>query len=96
MTVEPPVQSPVQEQVQEPEPVGQDNSSSGGQDDVVGSTAGLNYLESDHLDTRSTSICSDSDEELPYDRPHVCVMDLGAGEFADGYRERLWEAPPSL
>lgn len=93
MTVEPPFspkkKNEEEEQVQEPEPVGQDNSSSGGQEDVARSTTGLDYLESDHLDTRSTSICSDSNEESLYDRPHVCVVDLGAGEFADGYRERL-------
>lgn len=79
--------------LREPEPVHQGSSSSssggGGQDEyVVRSRPYSDYLDSgsDQMDTRSTSVCSDSGEEPAYDRPHVCV-DLGDGEFADGYRE---------
>lgn len=90
ITVQPAVPLEEEDQLQEPEPVPLDSSTSGGQDDdVVRSRNGSDYLEdgSDQLDTRSTSVCSDSCEESPYDRPQVCVVDLGDEEFADGYRE---------
>lgn len=77
--------------LQEPEPVPQGGRSSSGSwqgEYVVRSRPCSDFLDSgsDQLDTRSTSVCSDSGEESAYDRPHVCV-DLGDGEFADGYRE---------
>lgn len=77
--------------LREPEPVHQGSSGSGGQDeDFVRSRPCSDYLGSgsDQMDTRSTSVCSDSGEEPAYDRPHVCEhVDLGDGEFVDGYWE---------
>lgn len=80
--------------LREPEPVRQvsgSSSGSGGQDEYfVRSRPCSDYLDSgsDQMDTRSTSVCSDSGEEPAYDRPHVCeCVDLGDGEFVDGYRE---------
>lgn len=79
--------------LREPEPVhqGSGSSGSGGQDEYfVRSRPCSDYLGSgsDQMDTRSTSVCSDSGEEPSYDRPHVCErVDLGDGEFVDGYRE---------
>lgn len=94
MTVQPSLslKKEEEEQFQEPEPVCRGSSSSissGGQNKyIVRFRPGSDCLDSgsDQLDTRSTSVCSDSGEESPYDRPHVFV-DLGDGEFVDGYRE---------
>lgn len=67
------------------------SSGSDGQDEyVVRSRPCSDYLDSgsDQMDTRSTSVCSDSGEEPAYDCPHMCeCVDLGDGEFVDGYRE---------
>lgn len=97
MTVQPSLslKKEEEEQFQEPEPVcrsdGSSSSSisSGGQNKyIVRFRPGSDCLDSgsDQPDTRSTSVCSDSGEELAYDRPHMLV-DLGDGEFVDGYRE---------
>lgn len=62
--------------------------SSGQDENVDRFSPGSDYLDSDsnQLDTRSTSVCSDFGEESAYNQPHMCV-DLGDGEFAEGYRE---------
>lgn len=87
ITVEPSIALEEEEEEEEPEPVYL-GSSSGQEGYLHRSGPGADYLDSgsNQLDTRSTSLSSDFGEESAYDRPHVCV-DLGDGEFADGYQE---------